>query len=60
MGQTATLTLNKGMTSSGGSVAINGGSAEPLRANVQGISVTSERPVWEPGDGFFANGFEAP
>jgi hypothetical protein len=58
--QSATLTLDKGMTSSGGTIAINGGSTEPLRANVQGISVTSERPVWEPGDRFFANGFEAP
>jgi len=59
-GQSASLILNKGMSSSGGTIAINGGSAEPLRVNVQGISVTSERPVWEAGDSFFVNGFESP
>lgn len=59
-GQSAAITINKGMTSAGGSVVINGAAATPLRANVQGISVTSERPVWEAGDVFFANGFEAP
>ena len=45
--QSATITLVKGMTSTGGSIAINGGTAVPLRSDVQNISVTSDRPVWE-------------
>ena len=45
--QSATITLAKGMASTGGSIAINGGGAVPLRSDVQNISVTSDRPVWE-------------
>lgn len=45
--QSATITLAKGMTSTAGSIAINGAAAEPLRDSVQGINVSSERPVWE-------------
>jgi chitinase len=45
-GQTATITLLKGMTSAGGSIALNGGPATPLRADVQAISVTSDGPAW--------------
>lgn len=52
----ASLTLVKGVASSGGSLTI-GAITTPLRADVQGITVTSERPVWA-GDGLFANGFE--
>ncbi|GMU44767.1 MAG: hypothetical protein IT479_16480 [Xanthomonadales bacterium] len=53
----ASLTLFKGMTSAGGSLTI-GAITTPLRNDVQGISVTSERPVWAGGDAVFANGFE--
>jgi hypothetical protein len=45
--QSATITLAKGMTSTGGSVAINGAAAQALSSTVQGISVNSDRPVWE-------------
>lgn len=48
----ASLTLLKGMASSGGNLTI-GATSTPLRADVQGISVTSERPVWRArGRGF--------
>jgi len=53
----ASIVLNKGMGSSGGSVSINGGEIVPLRDSVQGISVTSERPVWEASI-LFRDGFE--
>jgi hypothetical protein len=53
----ASIVLNKGMTSTGGSIAINGGAATPLSETVQGISVTSERPVWT-ANVLFADGFE--
>lgn len=53
----ATVVLMKGMGSTGGSVAIDGGAPVPLRENVQGISVTSERPVWSDPT-LFADGFE--
>lgn len=55
----ATVVLPKGMTSAGGSVAINQGVPTPLRDDVQGISVTSDRPVWNNG-GLFADSFEDP
>ncbi len=53
----ASIVLMKGMSSSGGSIAINGGAATPLRETVQPISVTSERPVWG-SSGLFGDGFE--
>jgi hypothetical protein len=48
-GQTATITLLKGMSSAGGSIALNGGAATPLRADVQDITVTSDGPAWGGG-----------
>lgn len=53
----ASIVLNKGMSSVGGSISINGSEAVPLRESVQGISVTSERPVWE-ATYLFRDGFE--
>jgi len=53
----ASLTLVKGMTSTGGSVTI-GAATTSLRSDVQGITVTDARPVWADGDPVFANGFE--
>ncbi len=53
----ASLTLLKGMASTGGSLTV-GGVTTALRADVQGITVTSERPVWAGGAMLFANGFE--
>jgi len=44
---TTSITLQKGMTSSGGSVTI-GGVTTPLRADVQSMSVTADGPAWEP------------
>lgn len=41
------ITFQKGMTSSGGSIRI-GGNERPLRADVQTMSVTSDGPVWAP------------
>jgi hypothetical protein len=53
----ASLTLIKGMNSAGGSLMVNGlGTA--LRENVQGITVSNERPVWEGSGPLFADGFE--
>jgi hypothetical protein len=46
-GQTATITLLKGMTSAGGSISVNGAPATPLRADVQDITVTSDGPAWD-------------
>jgi hypothetical protein len=49
---TATLVFNKGMTSSGGSVSINGGPAVTLLNRVQGLQITANGPQWEDvGDG---------
>lgn len=53
----ATVVLMKGMTSTGGSLTVGGGTT-PLREDVQGISVTADRPVWAGGDAMFADGFE--
>jgi|CXWL01.1.fsa_nt_gi hypothetical protein len=53
----ATLSLNKGMVSTGGSLTV-GLTTTPLREDVQGISVTTERPVWADAGTLFANGFE--
>lgn len=53
----ASLVLNKGMSSAGGTLTI-GSTTTPLRASVQGISVTPDGPVWDGGDGLLANGFE--
>jgi hypothetical protein len=39
-------TLNKGMTSAGGSVTINGSTIN-LRANVQTMTITDNGPVWQ-------------
>ncbi|MEP6484963.1 MAG: hypothetical protein ABJB01_10980 [Rudaea sp.] len=52
----ATVTLMKGMTSTGGSVQIGAGAAVPLRSDVQGISVNDSGPVWET-DFIFKDGF---
>lgn len=41
------ITFQKGMTSSGGSIRV-GGSEVPFRAGVQTMSVTGDGPVWEP------------
>lgn len=56
----ATITLIKGMASTGGSVAIDGGAAQPLRVDVQGITVTADGPVWDADGLLFRNGFETP
>jgi hypothetical protein len=40
------ITFNKGMTSSGGSITL-GGASNALRTTVQGISVTDAGPVWQ-------------
>ncbi len=53
----ATVTLNKGMMSSGGSIRIGNGPMQALRASVQGIAVTDDGPVWE-SDCIFCDGFE--
>jgi hypothetical protein len=56
----ATVVLMKGMASSGGSIAVGGGAAQPLYGQVQGIQVTPDGPVWEvlPVDRVFEDGFE--
>jgi hypothetical protein len=54
----ASLTLAKGMTSSGGSLSI-GAATTPLRDDVQSISVSSELPVWADAGAIFDDGFEA-
>lgn len=53
----ATVVLNKGMDSTGGSIAINGGALQPLLERVQGISVGANGPVWESLT-LFRDGFE--
>lgn len=53
----ASLTLQKGMVSRGGSLSI-GASTTALRESVQGIRVTSDGPVWDSGASMFADGFE--
>lgn len=53
----AVVTLMKGMSSAGGSIAIDGAPAILLRSDVQGIQVTSARPVWEAAY-LFRDGFE--
>jgi hypothetical protein len=55
---TATVILQKGMVSTGGSVSINGAPAVALSETVQPIAVTDDGPVWE-GYAIFANGFDA-
>jgi hypothetical protein len=54
----ASLTLAKGMSASGGSLRIDA-TTTPLRDDVQGISVSSERPVWADAGAIFDDGFEA-
>lgn len=56
----ANVVLLKGMTSVGGSIAINGAVPRALHPGVQGINVTSQGPVWEaiPDDRIFADGLE--
>jgi hypothetical protein len=56
----ASVVFNKGMTSAGGTIAIGGGQAQPLRQTVQGIVVTADGPVWEANDVQYRNGFENP
>jgi hypothetical protein len=41
------ITFQKGMTSSGGSITI-GAVVTPLRADVQSMTVTADGPAWEP------------
>jgi len=57
-GTTATATFLKGMTSTGGTFSVNGAPAQGFPVSVQGITVTSDGPVWDANDGLFANGFE--
>jgi hypothetical protein len=54
---TAVVILQKGMTSLGGSVQVNGFAPVPLSESVQGIRVSSIGPEWE-GDLIFANGVD--
>lgn len=65
----ADVTIERGMQSTGGSVTLDGGAAQPLRANVQQMSVGPDGPVWEAapapppfasGDRVVTNGFETP
>jgi parallel beta-helix repeat protein len=42
----AVIVLNKGMTSSGGTISINGAVAQSLANGVQTLSVTDNGPVW--------------
>ncbi len=42
----AVVTLVKGATSSGGTVALNGAAATPLRTTVQPMTITDCGPVW--------------
>ena len=57
---TATVTFQKGMTSTGGSISIGGGQVQQLKSWVQGIMVTADGPVWEPVDVQLKDGFENP
>lgn len=55
----ATVVLEKGMSSAGGSVRIGDGPAQPLYAGVQGITVAAQGPVWSPAaDPIFADDFD--
>lgn len=56
----ATVVLLKGMTSTGGTVMLDGGFAQTLHSGVQGIVVGTAGPVWQPLpiDRVFADGFE--
>jgi hypothetical protein len=58
VGGTATINLFKGMTSTGGSIAIGGGAPTPLNERVQGIAVTAAGPIWESDDVLMRDGFE--
>ena len=58
VGGTATVNLFKGMTSTGGSIALGGAAPIPLNERVQGISVTAAGPVWESDDVLMRDGFE--
>lgn len=53
----ATVVLNKGMTSAGGSVSMGDGPAIPLPPKVQGIQVGDNGPVRE-ADAFFRDGMQ--
>ncbi len=44
---TALIVLQKGSSSTGGTIALNGGSATALLNRVQGFQVTSNGPSWE-------------
>lgn len=58
-GTTASVLLLKGMSSSGGSVAVGATAPVALNSAVQGISVNRDGPVWSgAGDVIFANGFQ--
>jgi hypothetical protein len=55
----ATIELQKGTSSQGGSVQIgDGGAVVALRNSVQGIVVTDSGPVWITGDRIFDSGFD--
>jgi hypothetical protein len=43
---TALLSLHKGATSSGGSIRIGGGPEQPLRGDIQPMSIGDNGPVW--------------
>jgi hypothetical protein len=55
---TASIVLQKGMLSQGGSVAIGAAAPVALNAGMQGISVGSDGPVWAGLDDIFADSFE--
>ena len=54
----ATVVLNKGMSSQGGNIAIAGGSVALLNPVVQGLVVTADGPVWDVFDLQMYDGFE--
>ncbi len=61
-GQRATVKLNAGMTSTGGSVRFGNGPEQPLHPGVQRMDILTQGPVWEviPTDRVFADRFEGP
>jgi hypothetical protein len=45
-GSATTIVFNKGASSSGGTIAVAGGSTQSPRSDVQGITYTDNGPVW--------------
>jgi len=41
-----TIVFNKGASSSGGTIGVEGGSTQSLRSDVQGITYTDNGPIW--------------